>query len=212
MSERKLTIGFSTQSDLSITTSTDEIRSRLDQEKPVLHLVANPFLRALSQGIDLNEENRNDPKAGEGLTARLKAEVQSEIESALSEGADGIFYLLEGARGAYSTPMEYGGYHLETDRNLLESIHDANLNAVYVLGHEDLYIDFVSDLPAHLFAWDAESSTFNDEYVRTLRKGALASNDPNSEVFFDTNPVQLEQLIKQLMSDGAPNLLTSAAK
>lgn len=211
VSERKLKISIDESSDLIITKDFEEIQSNLGDEKPVLHVVMNPFLRATAQSVDLNEANRLDPRKGEELSAKFEQQVQNEIEEALSKGADGIFYLLEGARGAYSTPMEYGGYHLETDRRLLESVQESNLSAVYVLGHEDIYIDFVSDLPAHLFAWDAEASTFSDDYVRTLRKGALASNDPESDVFFDTNPVKLEQLTKQLSSRITQTALTASA-
>ena len=116
---------------------------------------------------------------------------------AISAGVDGLFYVLHGARGAYSSPMQYGGYYLECDREILSQFEEATLNVVFVVGNDDVYIDFVSDLPAHLFAWDAEPSTFDSAYVRSLRKGAQASSDPESEVQLVTNLISVADALEK---------------
>lgn len=196
--EGKLRLSFDEDSDAILNLSQAELSRAVNGEKPVLQVIAGPFLRAHKEGQDLNDAYRSNPQIGAEVAEKFVNAAESEIQEALDQGADGIVYLLEGARGAFSTPMEYGGYHLENDRRLLELVTESTLSAVYVIGHEDLYIDFVSDLPAHLFAWDANGSTYSSDYVRTLRTGAQASNDPDSEVFFDINPVIQERISHSL--------------
>lgn len=186
-SSEKLRLTFDDSSDAILVVNPHQLSASCGQDKPVLQVVVNPFLLACFEDADLNEVLRDNPTQGALLVETYQARVRASMESALATGADGVFYVLDGARGAYSTPMEYGGFHLESDRELLSLVQDARLNIVFVVGNDDLYIDFVSDLPAHLFAWDAEGSTFSSNYLRTLRSGAQASNDSDSEVFFDFN-------------------------
>lgn len=144
--------------------------------------VVNPFGRAAEEGVDLNAALDADPASG---NARLDAYVEATreaIQAALTAGADGILYRLHGARAEWCSPMQYGGFYLERDRELLSEIQDATLNVLYIVGNDDVYLDFVSDLPAHVFAWDRDASGFDAAYVRTLRQGAQASSDPASEI------------------------------
>jgi hypothetical protein len=77
--------------------------------------------------------------------------------------------------------MEYGGHFLEVDRQLLSGVIDARFNALYVRGGSEPYIDFVSDLPAHAFAWDPQSGVTVAQ-VREVRQGALASTDKDADI------------------------------
>jgi hypothetical protein len=173
-------------SDALIVSTISDIRSSPVTDKTILYKLDNPFGKALAAGEDLNRKLEDSPEEGAQIVQELALSVTKEGRDALESGADGILYVLQGARGAYCTPMQYGGWYLETDRKILESFGEANLNVLLVVGNDDLYIDFVSDLPAHVFAWDADASTFDATYVRTLREGALASNDPNSEIKLST--------------------------
>lgn len=163
-------------------------------DQSVLVQVVNPFGQALAKGIDLNSALDADPSKGDAILQSLRQEVIDQGLQALERGADGIFYVLLGARGSFCTPMQYGGHYLEVDREILEAWSDARLNVVFVAGNDDVYIDFVSDLPAHLFAWDVEASTFDAAYVRTLRSGAQLSSDPESEVRLVTGLTPSENL------------------
>ena len=161
------------------------IDSTLDRtvEGPVvLAEVANPFGLALEKGIDLNKALRDDPSVGNEMLDTLVAEVRETIAAKLGGGVDGIFYRLHGANPQHCSPMQYGGYYLERDREILEEVSDATLNVLFVAGGQDLYIDFVSDLPAQLFAWDSELTKITAADVRSCRKGAVASADPTSDV------------------------------
>src|SRR5690349_12089139 len=139
----------------------------------VLARVVSPLGRASS---DLVATLHEEVEKGAEEINRLEELTRQEIQSALASGADGVFYELEGAYPARTTPMEYGGHFLEVDRRLLTEIETATFNILFVCGEKEPYIDFVSDLPAHAFAWDPDSGVTSD-YVRTMRQGALAYTD-----------------------------------
>lgn len=144
--------------------------------------VINPFGKARIRGIDLNEMIRLDPEIGSVELDEIADETRLEMREALSHGADGILYRLHGARGRFCTPMEYGGHYLEKDRELLEEITEAQFNMLFVVGDEDVYLDFVSDLPAHAFSWDRHGTGITANQVRDLRSGALAADDENADI------------------------------
>lgn len=144
--------------------------------------VVNPFGQAIRHRVDVWDALAEDPARGakqlDGLVARTRREAQGAIE----HGADGILYLLYGARGLHSTPMEYGGHYLERDREILGEFASAAFNLIFVVGEDDAYLDFVSDLPAHAFGWDSEATGVGVNEIRPMRTGALATNDPNADI------------------------------
>lgn len=164
----------------------DEVGAALseDSSRVVLAEVPSPFARALADRFALNELLQDDPDAGQRKLEGYARDTRQAIHTAMEFGADGVFYRLEGAHPAGSTPMQYGGFYLELDRALLAEIEDARLNVIYVAGGPEPYLDFVADLPAHLFAWDVEASGVSLAEVRPMRKGALAACDPAAEVLF----------------------------
>ena len=147
----------------------------------VLAPIANPFGRALAEGTNLSVCLREDLDAGQTLLERYAAEVTKEIESAIKEGADGIIYVVYGATPEMSTPMEFGGHFLEVDRKILESFRPAAKMA-FIIGGEGAFLDFVSDLPTDIFAWDVHATGVAVGEVRAMRKGALAASDPQADI------------------------------
>jgi hypothetical protein len=148
--------------------------------KAVLAEVMNPFGRAVQFRLPLSTLLREEPERGQEELERLVQVTRDDIETAILAGADGIFYRLLGAEPAHSTPMEYGGFYLERDRELLQEVAEARLNVIYVEGGPETYIDFVSDLPAHVFAFQ----TGDLGSVREMRKGCVAASNPDADVFF----------------------------
>jgi hypothetical protein len=144
-----------------------------------LTVVLNPFARSEKEGIALNDLLHDDPTTGNAILDRLVAETRSDIAQS---GSKGILYVLEGARAGCCSPMQYGGYYLERDRELLGEIQSEAPTVLAVIGGEDVFLDFVSDLPAEIFAWDAKASSFDSAYVRGIREGIQASSDPGSEI------------------------------
>jgi hypothetical protein len=149
------------------------VSETVDGETAVLARILSPLGRAIKSGSSLVARLHDDVESGAHELEHLANETRSEMLAALANGADGVFYELDGAYPAVTTPMEYGGHFLEVDRRLLSEVEQANFNVLFVCGESEPYIDFVSDLPAHAFAWDPRSGV-TAEYVRTMRQGALA--------------------------------------
>ncbi|MFX8704206.1 hypothetical protein ABTM89_19130, partial [Acinetobacter baumannii] len=82
----------------------------------LLAQIYNPFGQTIRQGVNWREAMAQGHADGGALLDLLQAQVAREIEDAADRGADGIFYVLSGACPAWTTPMEYGGYFLERDR------------------------------------------------------------------------------------------------
>jgi len=147
-----------------------------------LAAVANPFGQALKAGVDIRSAFEEDPVEGATILDGLVALTEAEVQFALKHGFDGVFYLVYGARAGHTTPMEYGGHYLERDREILSGIAGAQFNLVFVLGGEDAYLDFVSDLPAHAFGWDSVASGVSVAQIRAMRPGLLATNSPDADI------------------------------
>jgi len=164
--------------DALITPSNDDATSLIDElgsDGPaVLFETMNPYGLALVDDIDLNAVIEVDPSEGDVLQTKYVKQISETLEWAIDAGCDGAFYRLIGAAPKWSTPMQYGGNHLERDRELLESISEARFNVVYVEGGDGVYLDFVSDLPASAFAWNERESGIPPSEVRNLRMGTLA--------------------------------------
>ncbi len=155
-----------------------------DTGQAVLAEVLSPLGRALVDGCGLNDAIRDDPAAGQIALDAYVADTRLAIHAAMAAGADGVFYRLQGAVPAISTPMQYGGLYLERDRELLAEIEDARLNILSVEGGPEPYLDFVADLPAHVLAWDSRASGIGADAVRAMRRGALAACDAHAEILF----------------------------
>jgi hypothetical protein len=154
------------------------VRKALDVlggEGPVILVeTLNPFGLCLSENVDINEELRNNPVNGNEILGEMVSRVSGYIDEIMSSGADGVFYRLIGAEPKYTSPMQYGGYYLEHDNNLLSRVTDARCNVLFVEGGEDVYMDFVHDIPASLLAWDENSSGLTLDDVKQYHGGALA--------------------------------------
>lgn len=162
----------------------------------VLGHVVSPLGMAMRSGIALTKVLSDDLEAGAKKLEELTEQARSEMREALDQGADGVFYELDGAYPSQTTPMEYGGHFLEVDRQLLDEVKDARFNVLYVCGDEDPYVDFVIDLPAHAFAWDVASGADFDE-VRRQREGALAAKHPGADVLLAESFEEAESLAQK---------------
>lgn len=148
--------------------------SEFDDNGPaVLVSVLNPLGLALQEGANPNEQTESDPQAASQVVEAYAQRVQARIEAALDVGADGVFYRIIGACPSYSTPMQYGGFHLETDRALLDAIREAPFNVALAEG-KDVYLEFLTDLPAHALAWEPQATTMSGAEVQRMREGAVA--------------------------------------
>ena len=158
-------------------------------EQPNLGLVPSPLTLARSKNLDIFTQLQSDPEAGNQTLDALCTAVQIQINDALGAGAHGICYLIDGAYPAVATPMQYGGFFLERDRELLTDANRAQFNLLLIAGSQEPYIDFVSDLPAQAFAWDTTSG-WTPEQVRTLRPATLAADHPEADIQFPASALK----------------------
>lgn len=161
----------------------------------VLAEVLSPFGRAIRFGLNLNDLLQSDPEAGGRELDRLSDDVRAEVVAAANAGADGICYRLLGCEPPYATPMQYGGFYLERDRELLEYAAEAAFNLLWIDAGADAYLDFVSDLPADAFAWDIDRTDVSVVQMRAMRQGALAAEDPTADILFAPNVAKIEPWI-----------------
>lgn len=150
-------------------------------------ILSNPYGLALREGFDLTANLRADPEHGAKVLDAYAQSVRSQLQAGVANGAELIVYQLFGAEPTACTPMEYGGYYLEKDRELLTECRAFAATLLFVCSAEGAYFDFLSDLPAHAFGWDANASGVPVSAVRAIRPGPLVSNDPEADVLLVSN-------------------------
>lgn len=141
-------------------------------------MVDGPFARGEALTLDLLDLLESDPDKGQLVLDGLVEETKS----ALGSTDHPVIYRLTGPEPALATPMQYGGFFLERDRELLEFAKSRGEVWLFVDAGPDAYLDFVSDLPADIFAWDAQKTRFPLSEMRKLRSGTLCTNEPGADL------------------------------
>lgn len=135
------------------------------------------FARAEALALNLLDLLETDPDRGQSVLEGLVEETRKDLETAQFP----LIYRLSGPEPAKATPMQYGGFFLERDRELLEQARTKGEVWLYIDAGADAYLDFVSDLPADVFAWDAQRTGFSLSEMRKLRSGLLSCNEPGAD-------------------------------
>lgn len=141
--------------------------------------MTNPFGRT---GGNLNGLLAEDPIEGAKAMDALVDEILGEIDAAIEQGADGIAYFLHGAEPALCSPMQYGGFYLERDREILERACERGMTLLAVHGGPGTYIEIVSDLPATIMAWDASATGIDADEVASIRGGLLCPGTESADI------------------------------
>lgn len=152
-------------------------------DSAVLSSVLSPFGWAHQKGIPLMKLLESDPKEGDIELQKLQQMTLDEARARMDEGADGLCYVLAGAGPDHTTPMQYGGFLLDLDREILEEFTEADFNLVWVRGHKDPYLEFVADLPCHALSWDMAATGIQPASIRPYRTGAIAGDRPDCDLF-----------------------------
>lgn len=151
------------------------------------------FRRAEAAGLDLVRLLESDPEAGNAELAKLVDATRRAIDDARGS----MVYRLAGPEPAKATPMQYGGFFLEKDRELLDhalATRDGAEVWLEVTAGPDAYFDFIADLPADVFAWDARATGLGLAEMRSLRSGRLCTNEPGSDEPFESLGIKEAQL------------------
>jgi hypothetical protein len=177
--DRKPSIGCKAQPDAdAVVIPIEDLEQVSGKDQPVLVQVVNAYGR----DPELKEVLATDPDAGNERLRSLCDEIRAEVEQALEDGADGVVYVVTGAEPDHCTPMEYGGHFLERDRELLQFCRERATTVVFIEGGPETYFDFVSDLPADVFAWDCRKSNVPPERIRSMRNGVLAAEHEDADI------------------------------
>lgn len=168
-----------------------------DHESFVLAEIVSPFGLAIDRGLDLMRLLRADPVAGAGELDKLTNEVKAGILDVIERKADGILYRLHGACEKWSTPMQYGGFLLERDREMLETARPLAFNVLFVVGDSDVYFDSVSDLPADAFGWDAQTTGVTADQMKSLRDGLLLAADSKADLWLDNKAASIAKALEK---------------
>lgn len=148
----------------------------------VLCSVLSPYGWAIKNGSKLMSLLESDPLAGDAELLELKEKTLAEARRVMDEGADGICYVLAGATPEHTTPMQYGGFLLDLDREILDEFNTALFNMVWVRGKSEPYLEFVADLPAHALSWDMQATKIEPSAIRPYRTGAIAGTEPDCDL------------------------------
>lgn len=141
-------------------------------------IVDGVFARGEKLGFDLLTLLESEPDRGNSELNRLVEETRA----ALRDTPMPFVYRLAGPEPAKATPMQYGGFFLERDRELLTEAGKRGPVWLFVDAGAEAYLDFVSDLPAEVFAWDSRRTGFPLEEMRQLRSGTLCTNEPGADL------------------------------
>ncbi|MBL8087873.1 MAG: hypothetical protein JNM85_07365 [Chthonomonas sp.] len=159
--------------------------------------IYNPYGRAIRSGCDINAVLEESPSKGDAVLAQHVAEAEEDIREALANGADGIFYRLDGAYAGACTPMQYGGHFLELDRALLDGVPAGSVRLLHIMGETEIFLDFVADLPAEFVNWDQAHQTVSLATARALCKGKLALDHVDADLFFARSYDEIARLNKR---------------
>lgn len=167
-------------------------------DSAVLASVLSPFGWALQKQIPLLEILESDPKEGDLELQKLKQMTLDEARTRMADGADGLCYVLAGAGPDHATPMQYGGFLLDLDREILEEFQDSEFNLVWVRGHKEPYLEFVADLPCHALSWDMGATGIPPSALRTYRSGAIAGDRPDCDLLLLDRVIEPDDLAAAL--------------
>lgn len=162
----------------------------------VMVRVDSPLTKQSTRDLNLNALLHGDPEAGNQVLDDLVLETLEEGKQALNDGADGIAYVIDGAYPGGSTPMQFGGYYLERDREILDQLSNASFNLVFIEGGEETYLDSVSDLAANAIGWRIAESGFTKDMMRELRCGPIASDHPSADIQLAFSEQALEEFLR----------------
>lgn len=152
------------------------------EDGTVYRVVDGVFRRALALDPDLVSRLNDDP---EGATAIIDQAVAS-LHKQFGQSSGGAFYVLEGAEPSLCTPMQYGGFFLERDREVLSKIGSPKI--LWIEARGEAYLDFVADLPADVLGWDPTATGVAVSAMRSMRTGTLLTTDGNANALLTREP------------------------
>ncbi len=153
---------------------------------------------AMQEREDIAELMGIDPVTSGEILDRAQEACAANIQVAMQAGFDGFVYVLVGAEPKYLSPMQYGGFILDQDREILSRFTNLPNRLLYVIGGNETYMDALSDLSASSIGWDESNVQFGIETMRKLAQKPIFGDHPDSDIQLETfgEPIQWNQLLK----------------
>ncbi len=140
--ERAATIGF--------------LRDAVGFDVPIIMTVFSPLAEAIhfasSPEVVLADAERHPALVHEAL-ATIAENLREHIRECIEQGADGVFFALQGCTRATMPPERYRELGRPYDLLALQGAVDGWLNVLHVHGERDLLFDEVLDYPVAVLSW-----------------------------------------------------------
>jgi uroporphyrinogen decarboxylase len=138
------------------TTAISAVRSAIGIEKPIVMTVFSPLCEALRMTLDQETflaHMKEAPVVVHEALHTIAMNLQLHIAQAMSAGANGVFFALQGCTKEIMTEGQYREFGRPYDLIALSGARGGWLNVLHIHGERDLHFDLVLDYPVDVLSW-----------------------------------------------------------
>jgi len=132
------------------------LREELGYDTPIIVTVFSPLCEALRFAADratlAAHLQQHSSLMHEALSV-IAENLREHIRDAISAGADGVFFALQGCSAEIMSEAMYREYGRPYDLIALQGAANGWLNVLHVHGERDLFFDLVLDYPVQVLSW-----------------------------------------------------------
>jgi uroporphyrinogen decarboxylase len=170
-------------------------RTGIGYEKPIVMTVFSPLCEAMRFAADQETffaHLKESPVVVHEALHTIAMNLQLHIAQALSVGADGVFFALQGCTKELMTEGQYREFGRPYDLIALEGARGGWLNVLHIHGERDLHFDLVLDYPVDVLSWSDRMAGPSLREARGMTSKALMggwhefgalSNGPEKGIF-----------------------------
>ena len=152
------------------------LREAVGYETPIIVTVYNPLSEAMHFTKDRQtflEHAREHPSLVHGALATIAENLRLHMRECIEDGADGIFFALQGCTREVMSPEEYQEFGRPYDLIALQGAIDGWLNVLHVHGTKDLYFQQALDYPVQVLSWSDRLAGPSLREARTMTSKCL---------------------------------------
>ena len=152
------------------------LREAVGYETPIIMTVFNPLSEAMHFTKDRDtfmEQARQCPSLVHHALATVAENLRLHMRQCIDEGADGIFFALQGCTTEVMSPQEYQEFGRPYDLLALQGVIDGWLNVLHVHGNQELHFQHVLDYPVQVLSWSDRTAGPSLREARTMTSKCL---------------------------------------
>ncbi|HET7037604.1 MAG TPA: uroporphyrinogen decarboxylase family protein [Thermomicrobiaceae bacterium] len=152
------------------------LREAVGWETPIIMTIYNPLSEAMhfAQSRDLFLEHaRQHPALVHLGLATIAENLRRLMRECIDNGADGIFFALQGCTSEVMSQQEYQEFGRPYDLLALQGAIDGWLNVLHVHGNKDLYFQQSLDYPVQVLSWSDRTAGPSLREARTMTSKCL---------------------------------------